>query len=144
MALASPTGTSGSAGFGIRRSASSSSASTRPISASSAAIRSPAATDAARSDATSGPSGAAPPLIASPTCFEAAFRSCLARVGLAEELPAAGIERQRGVHERGVLALVEGSLPDDLGFVPEPLHTDAHPAASAVPCVPAAPGAPSA
>ena len=81
LASSPPTGTSGSGGFGMRRSWSSRAASTSASSASRALIRSPAAVEAALSSATSGPSGAAPPLMASPIRFEAALRSAL-RVSL--------------------------------------------------------------
>ncbi len=65
----------------------------------------------------------------------------LAGIGLTEERPAARIERESDVHERSVLALVQGALPDGLRLVPETLHPDAHPAASAVSYVPVPPDA---
>ncbi len=77
LASSPPTGTSGSAGFGMRSSSSSTADSTSESSASIAEIRSPAATDRALSSETSELSGAEPPLIASPIRFEAAFRSAL-------------------------------------------------------------------
>ena len=75
LASSPPTGTPGSAGFGMRSSASSSSASTAASSTSIAAIRWPASVDDRRSASTSGPCGDAPERIASPIRFEAAFRS---------------------------------------------------------------------
>ena len=75
LASSPPTGTSGSAGFGIRSSRSSSSASVAASSASISSIRAPARVEASRSSATSGPSGLAPPRIASPICLLAALRS---------------------------------------------------------------------
>ena len=72
-----PIGTSGSAGFGIRRSASSTAPSTSASSASRAVIRSPAASDAAFRSATSGTvrCRAALDRLADP--LRAAFRSAL-------------------------------------------------------------------
>ena len=70
-----PTGTSGSAGFGMRSSASSRSASIPAIDKSSASMRSPTRVDAARSSATSAPCGSAPPRTASPIRFDALLRS---------------------------------------------------------------------
>ncbi len=89
-------------------------------------ICSPAALEAAFRSATSGPSGAAPPLIASPTCFETAFRSALSGLALGEQAPAGGVELERGVDERRILALVGRALADDVGLVAEPLQADAH------------------
>ena len=77
FASSPPTGMSRSGGFGMRRSRSSRSPSVSAREASRAVIRTPAAVEAARRSATSGPSGAAPALIASPICFETVFRSAL-------------------------------------------------------------------
>ena len=84
----------------------------RPASASSVAIRSPAAVDAARRSATSGPSGAAPPLIASPIRFDAALRSALSASLSPSRRAALGVERERAVDERRVLALVDRAVAD--------------------------------
>ena len=80
--------------------------------------------------ATSGPSGAAPPRIASPTCFETALRSALRASASPRSAPAAGVELQGDVDERGVLALVERALADDVRLLAEPLQPDAHAPAS--------------
>ena len=114
FASSPPTGTSGSAGFGIRSRRSSSSASTVASSASSAAIRAPAAVEAAFSAAISGPFGSAPPRIASPIAFDAWLRSALSRS------PSASSSRRRAsaasacIDERRVLALVDRALADDV------------------------------
>ena len=67
----------------------------RPGSASSAVIRSPAATDAALRSATSGPSGAAPPLIASPICLRGGVALGLEGLALAEQRAAARASSSR-------------------------------------------------
>ena len=144
LASASPTGTSGSAGFGMRRSASSSSASTRPISASRAAIRSPAATEAARRAATSGPLGAAPALMASPICFETPLRSALRESASPRSARRRASSASAASTMRGVLALVEGPFADRVRLVPEALDSDAHLAASRVSSAPVGPDASSA
>ncbi len=54
----------------------------------------------------------------------------LERVGLAEERPPSRVERQRGVDERRVLALVERTPADDVRLLAEPLQPDAHDPAS--------------
>ena len=112
LASSPPTGTSGSAGFGMRSSESSSSASTVASSASIASIRSPASVDAALQRGDLRPSGAAPPRIASPIAFDAVLRSALSRSPSPRQLAAACVERERRVDERRVLALVDRALAD--------------------------------
>ena len=111
----------------MRRSASSSSASTAASSASIAPIRSPAAVDAARRAATSGPSGDAPPRIASPTCLLAALRSALS------PSPSDSSARRRS-SSASATSTTAGSSP--LSIAPwritlrlfaQALHPDAHP-----------------
>ena len=126
FASSPPTGTSGSAGFGMRRRRSSISASTVASSASIASIRSPASTEAAFSSATSGPSGFAPPLIASPICLLAALRSALSASPSPRSVRRRGVQLQHPVDDRRVLALVDRAPPDRVGVVAEPLQPDAH------------------
>ena len=89
-------------------------------------MRSPAASMRPCRSATSGPSGCAPALMASPTCFEAALRSALRRLALAEQPPALGVELERRVHQRRILALGDGALADRVRLVAQSLHADAH------------------
>ena len=95
-------------------------------------IRSPAAVDAARSSATSGPSGAAPALIASPIRFEAALRSALSASLSPSSRRRSRVELEGPVDERRVLALVDRALADGVRLVAEPLQPDAH--AAPPPC----------
>ena len=78
------------------------------------------------SSATSGPSGAAPPLIASPIRLRGRVALRLERLALGQQPPALGVELERPVDERRVLALVDGALADGVGLVAEPLQADAH------------------
>ena len=95
-------------------------------SVSIAAIRSPASTERRRSSATSGPSGFAPPLIASPISFDAAFRSALSASPSPSSAPAALVGRERLVDDRRILALVDRALADRVRVLAQPLQPDAH------------------
>ena len=134
FASSPPTGTSGSAGFGIRRSEAPRARPRRAASsASSTAIRSPTAIDAARRAADLGAGGvrAAAHRLADPLRRRVALALqpvALARAGRAGARRAASAS----VDERGVLALVDGALADDVRFLPEPLEADAHDAPLAV------------
>jgi hypothetical protein len=126
FADSSPTGTSGSAGLGIRTISSSSWASAAASSASSFSIWAPASVDAWRSAATSGPFGAAPARIASPICLEAVLRSALRRSESTEQVAALALESQGGIDDRRVLALVDRSLPNPIRLLAQPGQPDAH------------------
>ena len=97
-------------------------------------MRTPAAVDAARSSATSGPSDRAPPRMASPICLEAALRSALRPSDSDWSRRRRRIDVDGPVDQRRVLALVDGALADPIRLLAEPLHTDAHAVASPVAC----------
>ena len=102
-------------------------ASTSVSSVSMAVSRPEMSVDRVRSPATSGPSGLAPPLICSPICFDAVFRSRAEAVGLTLELAPAGVGGERGIDKPCVLALVDRALPDRVRLLAQPLQPDAHP-----------------
>ena len=126
LASSPPTGMSGSGGFGMRRSRSSRSAWVSASAASSSVMRRPAAVEAARRSATSGPSGAAPPLIASPIRFEAVLRSALRASFSARSRRRSRIELDGAVDQRRVLALADGAVADRVGVLAKTLESDAH------------------
>ena len=114
-------------GFGMRSSRSSSSASTAASSASIAVDPlAGARSTPSRSSATSGPSGLAPPWIASPICFEAVLRSALSASASARS-------RRRSASSSSARSTSAGSSPLSiapwrmrLGLLAEPLQADAH------------------
>ena len=94
--------------------------------ASSALIRSPAATEAALQvgDLRAVRRGPALDRLADPLPGGVAFRlECLA---LAEQPAPLGVELQGAIDERRILALLDGALADDVRFVAQPLEADAH------------------
>ena len=126
LASSPPTGMSRSGGFGMRRSRSSRSPSVSAREASSAVIRTPAAVEAARRSATSGPSGAAPPLIASPICFETVFRSALRASFSASSRRRSASSSMARSTSAGSSPLSDGALADGVRLLAEPLQADAH------------------
>ena len=90
------------------------------------ASRAPISVDRARSAATSGPSGLAPPLIDLADRLRGRVSLGAQAVGLALELAAARVGGEGGIDERGVLALVDRALADRVRLLAEPLQPDAH------------------
>ena len=131
FASSPPTGTSGSAGFGIRSSRSSSSSSAAASSASIWSIRAPARVDAGPQvrDLGAVRPGAAADRLADLLRGDVAL--LLERVRLRLEASPRRVDHERLVDDRGVLALVDRALPDPVGLLPEPLHADAHAVSSA-------------
>ena len=70
-------------------------------------------------------------MIASPIRFEAALRSALSVSLSREQPPPIGVERQRAIDERGVLALADRPVADDVRLLAKPLEADAHDAVPA-------------
>ena len=126
FASSPPTGTSGSAGFGMRRSRSSSCCSVAASSASIASIRSPrgGAPGAQLRDLGAVGRGAAADRLADLLAGGVALGLELVRLGL--QPAALGVDLDRPVDQRRVLALVDGALADALGLVAEALDADAH------------------
>ena len=82
---------------------------------------------------TSGPFGSAPPLMASPTDLEIALRSAFSPSDSPEQRPPSAVELDGRVDDRGVLALLDGTLAQSRSVVTQALQADAHagtPAAS--------------
>ena len=126
MASSPPTGTSGSAGFGMRSSRSSSSASAAASSASISSIRAPARGRgvAQRLDLGAVGLGAAADRLADLLAGGVALG--LQRVRLRLEPAAARVDLDRPVDEARVLALVDRPLADPVRLLAEPLDADAH------------------
>ena len=87
---------------------------------------SPAAVEAARRSATSGPSGGGTGLdrLADPLRGGVAFR--LERLALGQQAAPLGVELERAIDQRRVLALADRPVADEIRLIAEPLQADAH------------------
>ena len=132
FAYTPPIGTSGSAGFGMRRGSSSRSSSISASAASSCLIFSPASVDVRLSSATSGPSATAPAWIAAPICFEASLRVALsASVSASSRRRSASSSSARST-SAGSSPLSTRALANDVGLLAEPWKADAHAVAPSI------------